>query len=79
MLKARVLLESTIIIENWCVLATGHQYDEWLLDMLLYGFPLQYTGPAFETHSVENHSSAKAFPDFTSYAIFRKKYANTQF
>lgn len=63
MFMARVPLASTLKVENWRALASGHAYDHWLLDMLLFGFPLQYTGPALKNNIVQNHASANNFPD----------------
>lgn len=36
--------------------------DTWLIDMLKYGFPLQYIGRGLTHVPPENHSSAKKFP-----------------
>lgn len=62
-LGAKIILDSSIRFDNWRALSSAHPIDEWLLQMLRYGFPLQYTGKAPRANSVKNHSSATAYPE----------------
>lgn len=62
-LGAKVPLFSSIKPDNWRYLAHDQQIDEWLFEMLRYGFPLQYTGKSPTDNHVDNHSSAIKYPD----------------
>lgn len=57
-LGAKIELKSTLKIENWHLLAQVAELDNWILDMISYGFPLQFYGPALYNHYQGNHSSA---------------------
>lgn len=61
-LGAKVPLQSSIKLENWQSLAQKHSTDDWLVPMLQWGFPLQYTGPAPTNNHVKNHTSATQYP-----------------
>lgn len=47
--------------EAWARQSTGHKDDQWLLNCISFGFPLQYTGPAIPVRPVINHPSAVNF------------------
>lgn len=49
--------------EAWARIGTGHVDDEWVLNCIAYGFPLQYRGPALSARPVVNHPSALNYPD----------------
>lgn len=71
-LGAKVPLNSSLRLQNWQALATAHSLDDWLLPMLQYGFPLQYSGPAPTTNHVKNHTSAVQYPSHVSKYIFKE-------
>lgn len=62
---ARIPVRSLLKIEQWRDIATGHPDDDWLLDLLTYGFPLQYSGPANPSGGVikGNHPSGRNYSD----------------
>lgn len=62
-LGAKILLSSSIKIHAWEKLAQAHGLDDWLLNMLSYGFPLQYTGTIPGPNRIDNHSSALQYPE----------------
>lgn len=61
-LGAKVPLQSSLKLLNWRELARHHSLEEWLLPMLEYGFPLQYSGPAPTNNHITNHTSVLEFP-----------------
>lgn len=71
-LHARIPLSSALKIPNWRAMATGHPHDSWLIDMLSFGFPLQYTGPPLAKRLTKNHSSADKFPDHVNEYICKE-------
>lgn len=62
-LAARQIVPSQLKIDGWFANTTGHVDDEWVIEMIMYGFPLQYNGPSDPHNGVElaNHSSATAY------------------
>lgn len=62
-LGARIPLTTSLNISSWYALSTAHPYDDWLIEMMVYGFPLQYIGDIPRTNCTANHSSACRFPD----------------
>lgn len=62
-LAARIPLQSSLKIDNWRALSSNHLHDPWIIEMLEYGFPLQYTGPVPYSAVTSNHSSAINYPD----------------
>lgn len=61
MLGPRVPISTTNNIDAWRDISTGHKDDMWLLDAILYGFPMQYRGPPLYNPHVPNHPSASNF------------------
>lgn len=78
---ARIRLDSTLNVENWRLLSTNHIDDDWLIQLVEYGFPLQYVGPSCPTDlkKVTNHSSAVEFQDHVSHFIQKEIENNTIF
>lgn len=62
-LGPRIEIKTGIKIEAWTELATGHPDDQWLIQCLRYGFPMQYRGPPIHNKFTSNHPSAINFPD----------------
>lgn len=65
---ARIPLHSTLNIDVWETLAKQAQLGSIFLDMLRYGFPLQFTGKLPPDSNPKNHSSA------TNYLSHVKQY-----
>lgn len=60
----KVMVISSLNIEEWLAHTTEHEDDEMVLNGIMYGFPLQYADsepPHMEPNKV-NHGTAKAFP-----------------
>lgn len=55
--------QSLLKLENWDALRTGHPDDSWLIQLVRFGFPLQYKGDPDPMGGkiCENHASAKAY------------------
>ena len=52
-------IPTDLVINQWDAVATGHLDENWILDAIRYGFPIQYSGPARLGMATEyNHSSA---------------------
>lgn len=62
-LENRQYISSGLKIQNWRALATGHHDDSWLIELLQFGSLLQYTGPPPTPLCIDNHSSARAYPE----------------
>lgn len=62
-LGARIEVNSLLRLEEWEKAATGHIDDQWLLQLIRFGFPLQYLGPPNPSKGViaPNHKSAKDY------------------
>lgn len=60
---ARKYVKSSLKYETWQRKNTGHCDDNWLVDLILFSFPLQYTGPSDPNkgQKVANHSSDRQF------------------
>ena len=63
---ARVPLDSEINIGAWRDLATLDREDQQLIDLIQFGFPLGYNGPAMHTSAPINHQSAFQYPTHIS-------------
>lgn len=61
-LGPRCQIASCNNIDVWRKLSTGHSEDEWLIDCIQFGFPLQFRGPPINNHFNGNHPSAVNFP-----------------
>lgn len=61
-LDARLPLPSGLNIPNWHAASTGHYDDNWLCELIEFGFPLQYTGHIPSPCFAENHPSGVRFP-----------------
>lgn len=55
------MVPSGLDIDKWTNLATGHDYDNIVLNGIKYGFSLQYTGPPLQELPIEMHSSGQKF------------------
>lgn len=64
MLGPRVPIITTNNIDAWRDISIGHKDDSWLLDAILYGFPMQYRGPPLYNPYVPNHPSAANFKQY---------------
>lgn len=53
-------------IDAWASLRTGHIDDDWILNCICFGFPLQYRGPPLPSRPVVNHPSATNYHDHVS-------------
>lgn len=64
-LGAQYPVNSQLKIDGWFTHMTGHVDDTWVLQMIAYGFPLQYTGRHDPHDGIElpNHASALAYQD----------------
>ena len=61
---ARVYIPTDLNIQEWRSMTTGHTDDEWILDTITFGFPIQYAGPPRMYHtSTYNHLSATNYSD----------------
>lgn len=58
MIGARISLPSSLRIQSWRDLSLGHPHDDWLINMMVHGFPLQYIGSRPQTNCLANHTSA---------------------
>ena len=59
----RITIPTNLVIEKWHQYSTGHTDDQWILDGVQYGFPLQYKGPPrCQTLPLYNHPSATKYP-----------------
>lgn len=56
-------VKSGLNYQNLEAMKTGHMDDDWLVDLVRFGFPLQYRGEGFRGRPGEhsNHSSATSF------------------
>lgn len=57
---ARVAVKSLLNLSEWDKASTGHPDDQWLLQLIRFGFPLQYMGPPNPSKGIvsPNHKSA---------------------
>lgn len=62
-LGAKIPLYSAVKVDQWRAFADSHYIEEWLLEMLRYGFPLQYTGGPPKDNNISNHISATQYPN----------------
>lgn len=63
MVSHRQQIPSGLIIEAWKQLTTGNSDDEFVLNGVQYGFPLEFLGPSIPTNrATENHTSARYYP-----------------
>lgn len=62
-LSAKVPLTSSLRLDNWRAYAREYGLDEWIVNMLAFGFPLQYTGTVPRPYLARNHSSANQYPE----------------
>lgn len=62
-LGAKVPLYSAIKVDRWRALVGDQYIDDWLIQMLRFGFPLQYTGSVPTDSHINNHTSATQYPD----------------
>lgn len=53
-------------MDDWKMRATGHEDDEWLIDCISMGFPMQYCGPALYNGFTSNHPSTINFPQYVT-------------
>lgn len=62
-LQARIPLPSLLRYDNWDRMATGHVDDPWVIDLVKFGFPLQFNGDFGLLSDIEhpNHSSANNY------------------
>lgn len=62
-LQARIPLPSLLKYANWEAAATGHIDDPWIIDLVRFGFPLQFKGSFDEvsTKEYDNHQSASNY------------------
>lgn len=63
LLGAKIPLFSSIKIEAWDALVNDYELDDWLVQMLCYGFLLQYTGSVPKPSTISNHSSPVQYPE----------------
>ena len=57
-------IRTDLNIEQWRLKATGHSDDEWILDAIQHGFPVQYKGPPmYGKVASYNHPSATQHPE----------------
>ena len=57
---ARREVNSLLKYSNWEKYTTGHSDDNWIVQLVRFGFPLQYVGPPVEQKEiVDNHTSAR--------------------
>ena len=58
----RPVIKTALRLDEWEAARTGHEDDDWTLDALRYGFPIQYTGPpSYDPPLLYNHASAVAY------------------
>lgn len=57
----RTLIHTGNNIQAWRSYSTGHIDDDWVIDCVAYGFPLQYRGPPLYNGFVDNHPSANNY------------------
>lgn len=60
-LSSKIPLKSSLKVENWAAMARHAQIDDVFIQMLKYGFPLQFIGERVPTHFQDNHASALNF------------------
>ena len=61
--ELRPLLKTSLVISQWEKHTTGHADDEWIMDSIKHGFPIQYGGPPrYDPLLLYNHSSANNHP-----------------
>lgn len=53
-------------IQAWKSRATAHEDDDWLIDCISMGFPMQYRGPPLHNGFTSNHPSAVNFKNHIS-------------
>lgn len=61
MIGPRVHVPTQNNIDAWRSRATGHKDDNWILDCIAMGFPMQYHGPILNNTFTSNHPSALNF------------------
>lgn len=76
---AKVPVNSTLKIDIWQSLRTNHTDDNWILQLIEYGFPLQYEGGPNPSKSVQysNHASGRLFADHVRQFISKEISNNT--
>lgn len=57
----RIPLHTGLNIDAWYKYSDGNIADDWVLQCIEYGYPMQYYGPALINDIVPNHSSAINF------------------
>lgn len=57
----RIPLPTGINIDAWHKYSEGNSADEWVLQCIEYGYPMQCNGPALINNVAPNHSSANNF------------------
>lgn len=62
-LGAQHPVNSQLKVKGWFAHMTGHHDDNWVVKMIVCGFPLQYTGQhdPQKGHELPNHTSATAY------------------
>lgn len=78
-LVLREELPSTLKYANWERAKTGHIDDEWVVDLVKFGFPLQFHedfGCVHDTH-FPNHASGENYPKHVEQYIAVKTHNNT--
>ena len=55
---AQMPLPTSLNLQHWHNISTGHPDDMWLLDCVAYGFPLQFCGGSLCNMTVKNHLSS---------------------
>lgn len=60
-LGPRIPIKTGNNIQAWIAHSTHHPDDDWLIDCITYGFPLQFRGPPLNNVFTDNHPSANNF------------------
>lgn len=79
LMGAKVPVNSTLRTDVWQSLSTGHVDDNWILQMVEYGFPLQYEGGSNPSSNIEypNHASGSKFAHHVRQFIRKELASNT--
>ena len=55
----RPIINTALRLDEWEACRTGHDDDDWILDAIRHGFPIQFTGPpCYDPPLLYNHASA---------------------
>ena len=66
-------ITTSLNTDEWRVHTTGHEDDDWLMDAIQFGFPIQYVGPPqYNPPLLYNHASA------VNYSMVIKQYIQTE-